>query len=179
MQCLTNDPPSNPKDPYYHCLCGIHVHSFIYELAILEIFLGIVTFIGALSTGYHWVAVPVFGGICLSILLLWGNRTMTWWAYIWEIIQWVITAGYNFVIFGFLLGYGVVALFADVDLSIFNEGQYVMEHDRSSMIAAIIITSIVQLVFSLVFVYFTSVVLRGFQYCYKFGRKGGEDGMEY
>lgn len=76
---------------------------------------------------------------------------------------------------GLVMFYGVAALFVNLDYSYMHKGYHPsgnpdkFEH-RALMALAIIIAGIFHLMFSLVFAYFTCVLVRAFQYVYKFGR---------
>lgn len=67
--------------------------------------------------------------------------------------------------------YGLAAFFVNLDYANFkHDSEQKFEH-RALIGLAIILAGLLHLVFSLIFAYFMCVVVRAFQYVYKFGRQ--------
>jgi hypothetical protein len=89
MLLFKEQSPSDPNDDYYKCLCGVSVHRFVLGISIFEILSGFAMLLALFAVDVVKLAPAGVIVICMGLLLMWGNRRMVWWAYVFELCQWV------------------------------------------------------------------------------------------
>jgi hypothetical protein len=155
----------------------------VFGLAIFKVVIALLILFAvvALSTLVTIQLAPLillfYGGgplifLAFSLFLLWGNNKMVWWAYILEVCSWVSTVVVNFVstVMFFILGLAFMLLNFEFYERIRREHGFKQE-GRVVVAGYIMFIALLSLFFSLIHLYFTCVVLRDFQYVYKFGRR--------
>lgn len=80
-----------------------NIPTLIFELLVIALSIGV---IGYLVSKKNWVLLKRFGLIATGILIfelftqpLWNNYSMSWWAYLYVDVSWILTLGWTMIIY--------------------------------------------------------------------------------
>ncbi|KAI6224295.1 hypothetical protein M3Y99_01413200 [Aphelenchoides fujianensis] len=164
---FTLKPPHDVEDDYFRCLCGIHSHSYVLFISVMNLIVSTFVCIGMILLGQIYGVPIAFCSMLIAGLLLWGNRNKVWWAYIPELCLEVSTMIMNFVISIGVVFYSFFYAFEVMTNTAAESGDY---WHRAGVALVVLLAGVLHIIFTLVYAYFVSVFARGFQYVRKINK---------
>ncbi|KAI6174789.1 hypothetical protein M3Y97_00960300 [Aphelenchoides bicaudatus] len=145
----------------YRCMCGCHIHDFVFFMAILYSIGSFILLSAAIAFGIAPVALIPLVTLAFSVLVIWGNRFSIPCFYLPALVFEVVTA---FLIF--LGSFGVLA-YGIYILCIFDENYTDVKRRKEPVVTvwmgiATLFFGLVCIAFSIIHAYFVELFLRDF-----------------